>query len=173
MEFRILGPLEVIGPDGPLLLRGAKRRGLLAFLLVQRGQVISSDRLVEALGDGEAGSGALGTIQTYLSQLRKILPQVGGELVTQPSGYVFDVPDDARRRGPLRGHGARGERRSPTPVGGCGCSTARSDSGAAPRSKSSRGRGRSPNGRDSNAAASTRCRCARRRASSAVSTSKR
>ena len=95
MEFRILGPLEVIGPDGPLLLRGAKRRGLLAFLLVQRGQVISSDRLVEALGDGEAGSGALGTIQTYLSQLRKILPQVGGELVTQPSGYVFDVPDDA------------------------------------------------------------------------------
>jgi DNA-binding SARP family transcriptional activator len=95
VEFRILGPLEVIGPDGPLLLRGAKRRGLLAFLLVQRGQVISSDRLVEALGDGETGSGALGTIQTYLSQLRKILPQVGGELVTQPSGYVFDVPDDA------------------------------------------------------------------------------
>ena len=95
MEFRILGPLEVIGPDGPLVLRGAKRRGLLAYLLVNRGQVLSSDRLVDALGDGEAGSGALGTVQTYLSQLRKILPSVGADLITQPSGYVFEVSDDA------------------------------------------------------------------------------
>ena len=44
MEFRILGPLEAIGPDGPLVLRGAKRRGLLAFMLVHRGQVLSSVR---------------------------------------------------------------------------------------------------------------------------------
>ena len=74
MEFRILGPLEAIGPDGPLVLRGAKRRGLLAFLLVHRGQVLSSDRLVDALADGSASSGATGTVQTYLSQLRKVLP---------------------------------------------------------------------------------------------------
>jgi len=94
VEFRILGPLEVVGPDGPITLRGAKRRGLLAFLLVHRGQVIPADRLADALGDGDSGVGALGTIQTYLSQLRKVLPQVGGELVTQPSGYLFDVADD-------------------------------------------------------------------------------
>jgi DNA-binding SARP family transcriptional activator len=56
VEFRILGPLEVIGADGPVLLRGAKRRGLLAFLLVHRGQVLPADRLAEALGDGESGS---------------------------------------------------------------------------------------------------------------------
>ena len=54
MEFRILGPLEVIGADGPLTLRGAKRRGLLAFLLVHRGQVIPSDRLAEARALGGA-----------------------------------------------------------------------------------------------------------------------
>ncbi len=95
MEFRILGPLEVIGPDGPVILRGTKRRGLLAFLLVQRGQVVASDRLVEALAEGDSSSGAPGTIQTYLSQLRKLLPLVGGGLVTHPSGYVFDIPDDA------------------------------------------------------------------------------
>ena len=96
MEFRILGPLEAIGPDGPVVLRGAKRRGLLAFLLVHRGQVLSSDRLVEALADGDRRAAArTGTIQTYLSQLRKVLPLVGGELVTQPSGYVFDIHDDA------------------------------------------------------------------------------
>jgi DNA-binding SARP family transcriptional activator/class 3 adenylate cyclase len=95
VEFRILGPLEVIGADGPVVLRGAKRRGLLAFLLVHRGQVLSSDRLVDALGDGGVATGTTGTVQTYLSQLRKLLPQLGGQLVTQPSGYLLALPDDA------------------------------------------------------------------------------
>ena len=95
MEFRILGALEAIGPEGPLVLRGAKRRGLLAFLLVHRGQVLSSDRLVDALADGSASSGATGTVQTYLSQLRKVLPQIGAELITQPSGYVLELQDDS------------------------------------------------------------------------------
>ncbi|MGH8977249.1 MAG: AfsR/SARP family transcriptional regulator, partial [Acidimicrobiia bacterium] len=75
-------------------MRGAKRRGLLAYLLVHRGQVISSDRLVDALADDGARSGATGTVQTYLSQLRKILPQLGAELVTQPAGYVLELQDD-------------------------------------------------------------------------------
>jgi DNA-binding SARP family transcriptional activator len=94
VEFRILGPLEAIGPDGPLVVRGAKRRGLLAYLLVHRGQVLSSDRLVDALADDAAGSGATGTVQTYLSQLRKVLPLVGAELTTQPTGYVLELQDD-------------------------------------------------------------------------------
>ena len=35
-----------------------------------------------------------GTVQTYLSQLRKVLPQIGAELITQPSGYVLELQDD-------------------------------------------------------------------------------
>jgi hypothetical protein len=34
MRFRILGSFEVVGPAGVLDLRGAKRRGLLAYLVV-------------------------------------------------------------------------------------------------------------------------------------------
>ena len=34
MQYRILGPLEVQGDDGPLPLGGAKQRALLALLLL-------------------------------------------------------------------------------------------------------------------------------------------
>jgi DNA-binding SARP family transcriptional activator len=71
MDFRILGPFEVAGAGGVVDLRGAKRRGLLACLVVHAGQPMSTDRLVEELW-GEGGSAAAArTVQTYVSQLRK------------------------------------------------------------------------------------------------------
>jgi DNA-binding SARP family transcriptional activator len=60
VEFGILGPLEVVGPDGPAVVRGAKRRGLLAYLLVHAGEAVSLDRLVEELWDEPSSSGARG-----------------------------------------------------------------------------------------------------------------
>jgi DNA-binding SARP family transcriptional activator len=48
VEFRILGPLEVLDHGRPLALGGAKQRALLAVLLLQAGEV-SADRLVDAL----------------------------------------------------------------------------------------------------------------------------
>ena len=61
MEFRILGSFEVVGSAGALDLRGAKRRGLLACLVVHAGQPMSTDRLVEELwGDGLRRRGANG-----------------------------------------------------------------------------------------------------------------
>jgi predicted ATPase/DNA-binding SARP family transcriptional activator/class 3 adenylate cyclase len=91
MEFRILGSFEVLGTDRALDLRGAKRRGLLAFLVVHAGQPLSTDRLVDELW-GEAGSaGAARTVQTYVSQLRKLLHDEPARLETRPGGYVLDV----------------------------------------------------------------------------------
>ena len=49
MEFRILGPLEVRGEAGSIALGGAKQRALLAFLLLNANQVVSSDRLIDAV----------------------------------------------------------------------------------------------------------------------------
>ena len=34
MEFAILGPLRVVGPDGPIELNAPKQRALLAMLLL-------------------------------------------------------------------------------------------------------------------------------------------
>ena len=49
MEFRILGPLEVISDGQALDLGGAKPRALLAVLLLNPNQVVSLDRLIDAL----------------------------------------------------------------------------------------------------------------------------
>jgi DNA-binding SARP family transcriptional activator len=49
MDFRLLGPLEVAGDEGSLTLGGIKQRSLLAMLLLNANQVVSTDRLIDAL----------------------------------------------------------------------------------------------------------------------------
>jgi hypothetical protein len=49
LDFRILAPLEVRDGERPLTLGGAKHRAVLTLLLVNGGQVVSSDRLIEEL----------------------------------------------------------------------------------------------------------------------------
>jgi DNA-binding SARP family transcriptional activator len=91
MEFRILGSFEIVGTAGVLDLRGAKRRGLLACLVVHAGQPASTDRLVEELW-GDAGSeSAARTVQTYVSQLRSLLKSEAASLQTRPGGYALEV----------------------------------------------------------------------------------
>ena len=49
MEFRILGPLEVVDGDRPLALGGERQRALLALLLTRANEVVSTDRLIDEL----------------------------------------------------------------------------------------------------------------------------
>ena len=98
MLFGILGPLEVSRDGTALPLGGARQRAVLARLLVDVGRVVSSDRLVEDVWDGRPPSTAAKTLQKYVSELRKTLPDP--VLRTAGRGYVLDVdPDvvDARR----------------------------------------------------------------------------
>jgi predicted ATPase/class 3 adenylate cyclase/DNA-binding SARP family transcriptional activator len=90
MDFRILGPFEVTGTAGGLELRGVKRRSLLAYLVTHPGQPISADRLVSELWR-DGGSGAVRTVQTYVSQLRRLLDGEDVRLDTRPGGYVLEV----------------------------------------------------------------------------------
>jgi DNA-binding SARP family transcriptional activator len=95
VEFRVLGPLEVIEGDRPLELGGPRQRSLLAYLLVHVNEAVSPERLIEELWGG-GGSGA-NTVQVTVSRLRKAL---GAEdrLQTQPSGYVLRAgPDECDR----------------------------------------------------------------------------
>ena len=58
MEFRILGPLEIADGDHLLPLSAAGQRALLAMLLVHANEVVSADRLLDALWpDGLAAVG--------------------------------------------------------------------------------------------------------------------
>jgi predicted ATPase/class 3 adenylate cyclase/DNA-binding winged helix-turn-helix (wHTH) protein len=86
-----LGSFEVEGPDKPIELGGAKRRGLLAYLLTRGGQPVSLDRLVEDLWDGQPSSAGAGTVQTYVSQLRKLLRDTGVKIETRPGGYALTL----------------------------------------------------------------------------------
>ncbi len=91
MDFRVLGPFEVQTASGPVDLRGDKRRGLLAYLVVHCGELCRTDEVIEALWNDTTTPGALGTIQTYVSQLRKVL-DADAAILTRPGGYVLDAP---------------------------------------------------------------------------------
>src|SRR5438093_12451099 len=91
MEFRILGPLQVLDEGRELLLGGAKQRALLALLLLDPNRVVSRDRLIDELWHADPPETARTALQVYVSQLRKAL---GRDLIlTQPPGYLIRVSD--------------------------------------------------------------------------------
>jgi predicted ATPase/DNA-binding SARP family transcriptional activator len=93
MLYRILGPVEVLGNDGPLSLGGAKQRALLALLLLHAGRVVSRERLIDDLWGDAPPDTARETVQVYVSRLRKLLP--AGALATRGAGYALDVEPDS------------------------------------------------------------------------------
>jgi DNA-binding SARP family transcriptional activator len=92
MDFRVLGPLEVGGDRGTLELGGIKQRSVLALLLLHANEVVSADRLIDALWGASPPLTARKTIQVYVSRLRAALG--GDRLVTRPGGYVLYVETD-------------------------------------------------------------------------------
>src|SRR3954453_664046 len=94
MEFRLLGPLEVLGQDGPADIGAGKRRGLLTYLLINANGVVPTERLFDERGGELPPATASKSVQVYVSQLRKALHANGDLLVTRGSGYVLRVGDD-------------------------------------------------------------------------------
>ncbi|MEU9099122.1 BTAD domain-containing putative transcriptional regulator [Streptomyces sp. NPDC048361] len=106
MEFRVLGTVTVATEDGAFLALGpAKRRSLLAMLLLRPNTAISVERLTEALWDEEPPQHSRTVLQGHVSRLRALLAEhdadaYGIELVTQGSAYVLRLPEtliDAHR----------------------------------------------------------------------------
>ena len=71
MEFRILGPLEVVRDGESVVLGATQQRALLAVLVLHRGEMVSIDRLVDELWGERASATAAKTVQVYVSRLRK------------------------------------------------------------------------------------------------------
>ena len=89
LEFRILGPLEVVDESGVVALGGQKQRALLGLMLMRAGEVVAADRLVDELWGEQPPKTATTSLQNFVSQLRKLLgPNV---LVTRPPGYVLEI----------------------------------------------------------------------------------
>jgi DNA-binding SARP family transcriptional activator len=91
MEFRILGSLEV-ADGGRALSLGARQRALLAFFLLHPNELVSSDRLIDALWGERPPETAKAALQVHISQLRKAL---GAERIqTRAPGYLFRLEAD-------------------------------------------------------------------------------
>jgi YVTN family beta-propeller protein len=100
MRFCVLGPLEVYVDGQSIAVGGGRQRALLALLLVQAGEIVSRDRLIEELWGGRPPASGSQSLDVYVSRLRRVLRDAGGGevLVTRAPGYVLLAEEtDARR----------------------------------------------------------------------------
>ncbi len=91
MRYRLLGPLEVIGDDGVSVALAGRERNLLATLVLDANEVVSTDRLVDALWGDDPPATADNALQVCVSKLRKKLAVAGaGDNVSSAAqGYVI------------------------------------------------------------------------------------
>jgi DNA-binding SARP family transcriptional activator len=87
LEFRILGPVEVVGDKGSVPLGGPKQRATLALLLLDANRVVSVERLADDLYSGAAPVTAVTQVQRQISELRKVLGT--STIETRAPGYVI------------------------------------------------------------------------------------
>jgi DNA-binding SARP family transcriptional activator len=93
VEFRILGPLEVVDGERPITLKGSRLRALLVLLLTSANEVLSVDRLIDELWGARPPRAAGNALQYHVSQLRKALAPV--DLIeTREPGYTIRVGAD-------------------------------------------------------------------------------
>src|SRR5437773_7389804 len=98
MDFRILGPIEVV-TVGDVTPTAPKLCQVLALLLLRRNSIVQVSEFVDELWGENPPPSALSTLQTYIYKLRKVLSvgQPGGgeeTLRSKPSGYLLSIPDE-------------------------------------------------------------------------------
>jgi DNA-binding SARP family transcriptional activator len=76
VDYRVLGPLEVLVDGVPLPLGGPKQRVVVAVRVAAAGRRVPVDVLLEAIYGEEAAVGGRRTLQTYVSNLRQVLGDV-------------------------------------------------------------------------------------------------
>ncbi|MER5738232.1 BTAD domain-containing putative transcriptional regulator [Streptomyces sp. NPDC002262] len=99
MQFRLLGPMEVVDDDRVVGIGGTKQRATLGFLLLQANKVVATSQLLNALWRvDDAPVTARKILQNAVYGLRGVLTSghdaghpTGTALLTQPPGYMLRV----------------------------------------------------------------------------------
>ena len=94
MEVRILGGLEVLRDGTQIDLGPPRQRVLLARLLINPGETVTSDRLVEDLWPGDVPDTARHALHVYVSKLRAALGPDRDRLIRRNTGYRFSIEPD-------------------------------------------------------------------------------
>ncbi|MFD3516890.1 BTAD domain-containing putative transcriptional regulator [Streptomyces sp. NPDC058657] len=105
MEFRLLGAVSVATETGELPLGPAKRRSVLAALLLRPNTAVPVDQLIDTIWDEAPPAHARTVVQGHVSRLRALLNDgeaaaYGVELATRGRAYVLQMSEsllDAHR----------------------------------------------------------------------------
>ncbi|MFI6324172.1 BTAD domain-containing putative transcriptional regulator [Nonomuraea sp. NPDC050556] len=101
LRLHVLGPLHATLDGHPLDLGTSRQRAVIARLAAAGGQVISTDRFIDDLWQGQPPPKALAALQVYISNLRRALepdrpPRAPAQvIVSAPPGYRLALPQDA------------------------------------------------------------------------------
>jgi DNA-binding SARP family transcriptional activator len=116
LEFRWMGPLEVLRNGAPVVIPPGLPRALLGRLLVDANRVVAAETLIDELWNGEPPATASNALRVYIANLRRALepdrpPGAAPEvLVTRRPGYLLAVgpeESDAGRFARLVAEGSR------------------------------------------------------------------
>ncbi|MFF4833515.1 BTAD domain-containing putative transcriptional regulator [Streptomyces sp. NPDC001315] len=101
LRIRVLGSLGAVVGGKPVELGAPRQRTVLALLVAARQQVVSVDRMADALWRGVPPAKAVVSLHAYVSNLRRLLepdrlPRTPATvLVTSPPGYALRLPPEA------------------------------------------------------------------------------
>ncbi|MEV0158171.1 BTAD domain-containing putative transcriptional regulator [Micromonospora sp. NPDC050686] len=101
MQFRVLGPPEIVRDGRVVPLGGPKQQALMALLLLRLNRFVAADWLVEALWDGQPPPSAQMTLRTYVAGLRRAMEpershrEPARVLRSRPRGYELRVEPEA------------------------------------------------------------------------------
>ena len=84
----MLGPMDVVLDGTPTPVGPQKQQAVLALLVAQAGRIVSTEALMEGVWGDPVPDGARRSLQTYISNLRRI---VGDLIRSSGSGYLLDV----------------------------------------------------------------------------------
>ncbi len=95
VEFRVLGPLEVLLHGAPVPVPAGRGRVLLATLLLRPNQFVPVDELVDRVWDGDPPTAGRGhkTLQMVVARLRTSLG-AANRVRTSRGGYLVEVGQD-------------------------------------------------------------------------------
>ncbi|NEA56251.1 AfsR/SARP family transcriptional regulator [Streptomyces sp. SID13666] len=96
MQFAVLGQVEVWDADRLIEVERPQRRAVLAYLLLNAGQSVTLDRLIDAIWADDAPASARTQIHSAVSALRQTLRGTDPEnrIQTTTDGYLCTVGED-------------------------------------------------------------------------------
>src|SRR4051812_8020791 len=85
MDFRVLGPVQVLAGSRPVDVASGRQLALLCCLLIAGDEVVSRDRLIDALWGEQPPASATNSLQVYVHALRR---RLGAERIAREgTGY--------------------------------------------------------------------------------------